>query len=95
MVEIKMAGIPLNKIGKAIVYNAPSTSTAIVKIKTASYEKGEYPEHLREYAADKTGISSCPIQCKGKKGLNYSGCLRKCASEVLKIKPPKVVKVPA
>ncbi|MHA1852550.1 MAG: hypothetical protein ACTSUF_03475 [Candidatus Heimdallarchaeaceae archaeon] len=76
-----MGAIPLTEIGKAIAYDAPSTSTHVVQIKKASYMKGEYPEHLKAYAGQ---IKDCPVKCKGKTGLTYAACLRKCAAKVKK-----------
>ncbi|MHA1827096.1 MAG: hypothetical protein ACTSX6_00460 [Candidatus Heimdallarchaeaceae archaeon] len=77
-----MGAIPLSEVGKAIVYDAPSHSTHVAQIKKASYMKGEYPEHLKAYAANKTGLNKCPVECKGKTGLAYSACLRKCAERL-------------
>lgn len=71
-----MGAIPLNQIGRAIAYDAPTHSTHVVQIKRASWAKGEYPSHLKPFAGQ---IRECPVQCKGKKGLDYSACLRKCA----------------
>lgn len=76
-----MAGIPLKDIERAIVYNAPTTSTALFKIKRASYMKGEFPEHLKKYAGQ---IKDCPVKCKGKKGSSYRECLTECAKKVKK-----------
>lgn len=76
-----MGAIPLNQIGRAIVYDAPSTSTHVAQIKKASYMKGEYPAHLKPYAGQ---IKECPVKCKGKTGMDFAGCLRACASKVKK-----------
>lgn len=76
-----MGAIPLTEVGKAIVYDAPSTSTHVAQIKKASYMKGEYPAHLKAFAGQ---IRDCPPACKGKTGQSYSACLRKCASKVKK-----------
>jgi hypothetical protein len=76
-----MGGIPLNQVGRAIAYDAPTTSTHVVQIKRASWLKGEYPPHLKPFAGQ---IRDCPVGCKGKKGLDYASCLRKCAAKVKK-----------
>lgn len=76
-----MGAIPLSEIGKAIAYDAPSTSTHVVQIKKASYPKGYFPPHLSKYAGQ---IRECPVKCKGKTGQTYAACLRECASKVRK-----------
>jgi hypothetical protein len=78
-----MGGIPLNQVGRAIAYDAPAHSTHVVQIKRASFMKGEYPAHLKPYAGQ---IKECPVQCKGKKGLDFRACLMKCAEKVKKKK---------
>lgn len=88
-----MTGIPLAEAKEAIVYNAPSTSKALLKTKRPSYKKGEYPEHLKKFAADKTSLAKCPIVCKGKTGMGYSACLRTCAEATWKA-PPGVAPAP-
>jgi hypothetical protein len=72
-----MGAIPLQDVGKAIAYDAPSTSDRIVQIKRASYPKGYFPPHLKPFAGQ---IRECPGQCKGKTGRGYADCLRKCAA---------------
>lgn len=76
-----MGAIPLAEVGKGIAYDAPTTSTHVVQIKKASYLKGEYPSHLKPYAGQ---IRECPVTCKGKTGLDFAGCLRRCAAKVKK-----------
>ena len=77
-----MGAIPLSEVGKAILYTAPSTSTRVVCLKKASYPKGHFPEHLKKFAADLSGLNKCPVGCKGETGLSYSGCLRACAEKI-------------
>ncbi len=69
-----MAGIPLNEIGKAILYLAPTTSTRLVAIKRASFAKGETPSHLKPFLGQ---VKAAPKACKGKKGQSYRECLIK------------------
>ena len=74
-----MAGIPLSEAGRAILYRPPATSSHQifgVFAKTPSYEKGEYPDQLKSYAGQ---MASCARECKGRKGRNFSLCLKKCA----------------
>ncbi len=78
-----MGGIPLMDIGRAIVYDPPShiKPGSFIVLKRASYPKGFYPEHLKEFNAASTGLSKCPVRCKGKKGQAYRECLIECARE--------------
>lgn len=68
-----MAGIPLDEVGSAIAYKCPPTSDDVVCIKRASYQKGEFPEHLRQYAGQVAGAAQA---CRGKKGSSFTACLR-------------------
>lgn len=77
-----MAQIPLNDAGSAVVQEAPSTSDSTITLKKASYERGEYPEHLRQYAADKTGLASAPQKCEGKTGKDFTACLQREADDM-------------
>ncbi len=77
-----MGAVPLSEVGRAIVYNAPSTSTRVANIKKASFDKGEYPEHLKKFSADKTGLNKCPVECKGMTGRSFTGCLKACAERL-------------
>lgn len=72
-----MAQVPLSEIGSAVMVESPSTSDSAVTLKKASYDKGEYPEHLKEYSADKTGLSDAPSKCEGRTGKDFTACLRK------------------
>jgi len=54
----------------------------ILVLKKRSHKKGETPEHLKEFSADKTGLSICPIRCKGKKGIEFALCMKECAKEL-------------
>ena len=78
-----MAGIPLSEMSRVIVYRPPAhiKPGSILVMKRPSFEKGEFPEHLRPYAGQ---IRECPVMCKGRKGQAYRECLIKCAAKVRK-----------
>lgn len=74
-----MAGIPFAEIGRAIAYRPPAhiKPGSILVFKRPSFEKGEFPAHLKPYAGQ---IKKCPVECKGRKGQAYRECLIKCAA---------------
>jgi hypothetical protein len=90
-----MTSIPLSKIGEVIVQRAPSTSEKVFIMKRPSFPKGIVPEHLKDFKTSATGLNKCPVGCKGSTGLDYTACLRSCASKIDFKKPTPAAPAPA
>ena len=77
-----MGAVKLKDVARAILYDSPTHSPRVMpQLKTVSWDKFEYPEHLKPYAGQ---IRECPTQCAGRKGSDYRNCLIDCASKVRK-----------
>lgn len=72
MAAFTVAGIP-----GVIAYLRPSHArpdAPLLMVKRPSYEKGEFPPHLRPFAGQ---ARHAPVACKGKKAQGYRECLIK------------------
>jgi len=72
MAAFTVAGVP-----GVIAYLRPSHArpdAPLLMVKRPSYEKGEFPPHLKTYAGQ---VREAPRKCKGKKGQGYRECLIK------------------